>query len=256
MRFKEFGDRQNPVVVLIHGGFVSWKMWLPQIDAFSKAYYVVVPVLDGHDETGNTNFHSIEKAADELIRYLEKHFQGNIFALCGVSLGGAIAAHTLLQNRIEVKKVIIDGAPVAKTNKIFSFTMKIFLRRLFKKIRGGDNIYRRTFRFFPEAVADDAFHICRRMSDETVENIHRACYAYSLPGPGALNTNTESAYWYGSKEAFICKRMAKQMSKAVKNTRTESFKGYRHGELCIGNPDLYIKKALEFFEHRHKIRRE
>ncbi|MCR6112010.1 alpha/beta hydrolase [Bacillus sp. A301a_S52] len=246
MRFEKFGDKSNPVIFLIHGGFVSWKMWLPHIKVFSKTYYVIVPVLDGHDEESDASFHSIEEAADKLIGYIENYHEARIFALCGVSLGGAIAAHILVQKRIIVEKAIIDGAPVAKTNKILYFTTTLLMRRLFKKMRAGENIYRKKFSFYPEGIADHAFHICRRMSDETMKNVQRSCHNHSIPQ--ALDINTKIAYWYGSKEAFICKRMAKQMVKAVKNTRIDVFQGYGHGELCIGNPDLHIEKTREFFK--------
>ncbi|UTR15889.1 alpha/beta hydrolase [Salipaludibacillus sp. LMS25] len=246
MRFEKFGDKNNPVLFLIHGGFVSWKMWFPQINAFSKTYYVVVPVLDGHDEESDASFHSIEKVADKLIRYIETHHKARIFALCGVSLGGAIAVHILGQKRIMVEKAIIDGAPVAKTNRILYLTTTLLIRRLLKKMRGGENIYRKKFSFYPDEIADHALHICRRMSDETVKNVQLACHNHSIPQ--VLDINTKLAYWYGSKEAFVCKRMAKQMAKAVKDTRVEIFQGYGHAELCIGNPDLHIERARAFFK--------
>jgi len=37
-------------------------MWKPQIEFLSKDYFVIVPVLDGHDTENNSTFTTIEKA--------------------------------------------------------------------------------------------------------------------------------------------------------------------------------------------------
>jgi pimeloyl-ACP methyl ester carboxylesterase len=50
MIFEKFGDKNMPVIILLHGGGLSWWSWKYQIEAFQKYYYVVTPIIDGHGE--------------------------------------------------------------------------------------------------------------------------------------------------------------------------------------------------------------
>ncbi|UJW58952.1 hypothetical protein HXZ66_16860 [Bacillus sp. A116_S68] len=74
----------------------------------------------------------------------------------------------------------------------------------------------------------------------------------SLP-PAIKNTKTRITYWYGSKEAFFLKKSAEAISKILPSTQVKVFQGFDHGELCIGNPELYIQKSLAFFKEEAKI---
>ncbi|MCB2340407.1 alpha/beta fold hydrolase [Clostridium estertheticum] len=61
MLFREFGNKNNKAIILIHGYGISWRMWKSQIEVFSKDYFVIVPVLDGHDTGNNSTFTTVEK---------------------------------------------------------------------------------------------------------------------------------------------------------------------------------------------------
>ena len=47
MKFHEFGDKENPHIMLIHGGGNSWWNYLRQAKVLSKEYHVILPTLDG-----------------------------------------------------------------------------------------------------------------------------------------------------------------------------------------------------------------
>ena len=47
---------------------------MPQIEFFSKDYFVKVPILDGHDINNNSTFTTIEKASDDIIYYTIKNY--------------------------------------------------------------------------------------------------------------------------------------------------------------------------------------
>ncbi|PKM53625.1 MAG: hypothetical protein CVU98_14075 [Firmicutes bacterium HGW-Firmicutes-3] len=77
MLFNEFGNKQNKAIILIHGYGISWRMWKPQIDVLSNDYFVIVPVLDGHDIENKSTFTTVEKAAADISDYVYKHM-GNM----------------------------------------------------------------------------------------------------------------------------------------------------------------------------------
>jgi pimeloyl-ACP methyl ester carboxylesterase len=249
MRYLTFGEKKKPVVVLIHGYGISWRMWLPQIESFRHSYFVVVPVLDGHDEENESDFISVERSAKAIINYIENMFHSNIFAICGTSLGATITVEILAQNKINVEKAIIDGGPLVPMNKVMlSLATKIRLRQN-KRMRNGNRqmVKRMRKMFYPKLMAEEVFNTCARMSDTTCKNVQSSAFTYRL-SPAIKNTKTKITYWYGSKETFFLKKSAEAISKILPSTQVKVFQGFDHGELCIGHPELYIQKSLSFFK--------
>jgi proline-specific peptidase len=78
--------------VFIHGGWVSHKMWKPQVDYFSNNFKVITYDVRGHGNTGGSlkKKYSIELFADDLAAFLEALEIKNP-VVCGLSMGGMIA---------------------------------------------------------------------------------------------------------------------------------------------------------------------
>ena len=66
MKFLEFGNSENKKIMLIHGFQVPWQVWKPQIDFFSQKYYVIVPILDGHNPIEKVRLHLYKKRQRKL----------------------------------------------------------------------------------------------------------------------------------------------------------------------------------------------
>lgn len=49
MKFHTIGDPKNPIVLMIHAMFMDNKMFSELSDALKENYYLVLPVLSGHD---------------------------------------------------------------------------------------------------------------------------------------------------------------------------------------------------------------
>ena len=50
MKFHEFGDKNLPSILLIHGGGSSWWNYLRQARILSEEYRIILPTLNGHGE--------------------------------------------------------------------------------------------------------------------------------------------------------------------------------------------------------------
>ena len=87
MRFIEYGYNKNKILIFINGTLMPWQMWTPQIQYFSKDYFVIVPVLDGHDTETKSIFTTVEKAATDIEDYCIVNYGRNIYAVCGSSMG-------------------------------------------------------------------------------------------------------------------------------------------------------------------------
>ncbi len=78
MLIKEFGSKNNPTIILIHGGGLSWWSLKPVIEQLKEKYHVVTPIIDGHGEDFSNPFVSIEETAKQLITYINKYHEVTI----------------------------------------------------------------------------------------------------------------------------------------------------------------------------------
>ena len=66
MNFYEFGDENNPIMVLIHGVIQPWDSMMEEIEYFRVDYHVYAVELDGHTQNQPTEFKSLEAEAKEI----------------------------------------------------------------------------------------------------------------------------------------------------------------------------------------------
>ena len=95
MIFHEFGDKNFPDILLIHGGGNSWWNYLRQARMLSDKYHVILPTLDGHGEEYQKEYISTENSAKQILEYIKNNCDRKLFAIGGVSLGGQIAIELL-----------------------------------------------------------------------------------------------------------------------------------------------------------------
>ena len=107
----EFGQQNPDVVMLLHGGGLSWWNYREAAKRLAERYHVVLPVLDGHADS-DAPFTSIEDNAARLISYIDAHFGGQVLVLGGLSLGGQIAVEMLSQRKDVCRYALIESALV------------------------------------------------------------------------------------------------------------------------------------------------
>ncbi len=96
MIFNEIGNKTSPTIILLHGGGLSDWSWQNAVKMLESDYHIVTPIIDGHGEAGKETFVSIEHSAVELIEYIEKQFDGKVFAIGGLSIGRFAAVLIIL----------------------------------------------------------------------------------------------------------------------------------------------------------------
>ena len=94
----EYGQQNPNVIILLHGGGLSWWNYREEAKLLEKDYHVILPVLDGHAGS-DAPFSTIEENAARLISYIETHFGGRVLAVGGLSLGGQVAVEMLSQRK-------------------------------------------------------------------------------------------------------------------------------------------------------------
>jgi pimeloyl-ACP methyl ester carboxylesterase len=118
VHYRDEGDRNKPVLLLIHGVVASlhtWEAWLP---AFASDYRVIRFDVPGFGLTGPP--HNGEYSAERMLKVLDlllDHLDVSKASIVGNSLGGYIAWNYALHKPERVEKlVLIDpaGYPMAK----------------------------------------------------------------------------------------------------------------------------------------------
>ncbi|MFR2209676.1 MAG: alpha/beta fold hydrolase, partial [Streptococcus salivarius] len=136
MKFHEFGDKNLPSILLIHGGGSSWWNYLRQARILSEEYRVILPTLNGHGEEYQLDYVSTEDSALEILDYIKANCGGKLLAIGGVSLGGQIAMELLSLDSEIAEKAIIDGSlciPQPRLAKISIFLVSLFGKLMFNK---------------------------------------------------------------------------------------------------------------------------
>lgn len=236
MRVIEYGENNLQVIMLLHGGGLSWWNYR-EAAAQLNGYHVVLPVLDGHADS-DVPFTSIEDNANELIDYIDKHFDGSILAIGGLSLGGQILVEMLSQRDCICQYAIIESAltiPMPVTNALIApmldmsyelIRKKWFARMQFDTLKIKSNLFEDYYRDTCKITKQDMICFMRSNSAFCIK-------------PGLSNTKAKTLVIAGSKEQSIMTRSAELLHEAIPNSKLRILNGYSHGDLSINHPKEY-----------------
>ena len=105
----EFGIKNEEVIILLHGGGLSWWNYTDEIELLKNQFHIILPALDGHSGS-DADHTSIEDNAARIIKYIDEKFDGQVLMICGLSLGGQILLEILSQRKDICKFAIIESA--------------------------------------------------------------------------------------------------------------------------------------------------
>lgn len=111
MKIHEFGDKSDPVILLLPGTMCYWKgNFGGVIDNLSKDFLVAAVSYTGFDETDTENYHSVTDEVKKIEQYIIEHYHGTILAAYGCSLGGSFVAHLAARHNVHMKYGIIGSS--------------------------------------------------------------------------------------------------------------------------------------------------
>lgn len=248
MRFHVFGADSNPLMILIHGVLTPWQIWQEQIDYFQKDFCVIVPALDGHVEEEASEFVSVEDEANKISEYVTEHYGRDIDALCGLSMGGAIAYIIFERGKFNIKNLVIDGGPLAPIGKLPTWVMIKSYQSIIHKSKNRDSKTLESFKknFLPESYLPMFLKFADTMTDSTIENMIQTVTNTNISKTPVTN-NTKILYLHGTKgNEVISKKAAYRMKGVYSQTEIKCFEGYAHAELAICHKDEWIRVVCEF----------
>ena len=215
MKYFEFGQEHSELMVMLHGGGVSYLGMLPTAKKLAERYHVVLVAYDGFNPgEPETEFVSPMDEARRLGDYVVEHYGGKIDILYGISYGCRVLMEVLADKHLTVTTTIADGMGLRDYPNIKSKWGKdvycFFFTGLFYAVMGHPGPRRKRF--------------LAKISGRTLEEAERILYGratwkswrnqdYYLIGKKtdySLFAKTDMHLWYGIKGS-VDKKLSKNL---------------------------------------------
>ena len=240
MIFKEFGNDNKDIIILLHGGGLSWWNYKNEIELLKSKYHIILPILNGHAGS-DKSFISIEDNADEIINFIDEKFNGKIKLIGGLSLGGQILLEILSKRNDICEYALIESAnviPSEFTNKlispIFSSSYGLIKNKTFSKLQFNSlHIKKELF--------DDYYKDTCLIKKEDMISFLKASTTYKLK-ESINNIKTKTFIYIGDKENKSIKDSADIINKTIPNSTKIILTNLYHGEFSLNNPILYVQE--------------
>ena len=197
MVVKEYGKTNKDTIILLHGGGLSWWNYEEVVELLKDEYHIILPILDGHAGSDN-DFTNIEDNADEIIKYIDDNYDGNVKLIGGLSLGGQILLDILSKRDNICEYAIIESALVYSmkvTNKLITPSIKIsysliskkwFSKLQFKSLKIKESLFDKYYNDSSKISMRNMITFLKSNSNYCKENLQ--------------NIKTKSLVFVGSKE--------------------------------------------------------
>ena len=243
MHYVEFGKENNNIILLLHGGGLSWWNYEDVAKSLQKDYHVILPILDGHAKSEKP-FTTIEDNADEIIAFIDAHLGGSVFLIGGLSLGGQILLEILSQRNDICKYAIIESALVIPSKRMYSMIKpafgscygliqyKWFSKLQFKSLKIKSDLF------------DHYFKDTCAISKKDMIAFLQANSLYSLKE--SIKKCTAKVYVFvGGKEKNAMQKSAKVIHQALQESVLHVLPELYHGEFSINKGIDYANKIRE-----------
>ncbi len=245
MIVKEYGKSNKDIIMLLHGGGLSWWNYEEVSEILKSNYHVILPILDGHSGS-DRDFTSIESNANEIIEYIDNNYNGNVKLIGGLSLGAQILLDILSKRDNICEYAIIESAlvcPMKMTNKLTESSInmsyglinkKWFSKLQFKSLKIKEELFDKYYIDSSNITKDNMTSFLKANSNYHLKNIK--------------TNKSKSIVIVGSKERPIMIKSAKIIHDELINSELEILSGYYHGDLSINRPNEYAEKVKKLIK--------
>ena len=246
MNYIEYGKKNSNVIILLHGGGLSWWNYKEVAEILQKNYHVILPILDGHAGS-DKQFTTIEDNASEIIEFINNQFGGSVFMMGGLSLGGQILLEVLSQNKDICKYAIVESALVIPSKFLYSMIKPVFgscyglirykwfSKLQFKSLKIKHELFEDYFR---DTCAISKSNMIAFLQENSVYSL-KECI---------IECTSNVHIFIGEKENQAMRKSATIIDKKLKNSVLQVLPNMYHGEFSINHAEYYVNKILEIVE--------
>ena len=248
LNYVEYGKENSDVMILLHGGGLSWWNYKEAAEILQTDYHVILPILDGHAGS-DQQFTTIEDNASEIIEFIDSQFGGSVLLIGGLSLGGQILLEILSQRKDICQYAIVESALVIPSKFTYSMIKPVFgscyglikyrwfSKLQFKSLRIKPNLFDEYYKDTCAITKRDMIAFLQENSDYSIK-----------AGIGECKAIVQ--IFVGEKENHLMKESAKIIHDKLKDSDIQVLPNMYHGEFSINYAGDYVKRILEIVKHR------
>ena len=243
MNYVEYGKENSDIIILLHGGGLSWWNYKEIAEILQTDYHVILPILDGHAGS-DKQFTTIANNASEVIEFINNKLDGSVLMIGGLSLGGQILLEILSQRKDICKYAIVESALVIPSKFAYSMIKsafgscyglikyKWFAKLQFKSLRIKPNLFEEYYKDTCAISKDDMIAFLQENSVYSLKESIGRCEA-------------SVHIFVGEKENHAMKKSAKIIHEKLQNSLVQILPKLYHGEFSINHGKYYASKIRE-----------
>lgn len=247
MHYMEYGKEHKEVIILLHGGGLSWWNYREVGAKLSSDYHVFLPILDGHAES-SCDFTNIEENAARIIAFIDEQFGGSVLLIGGLSLGGQIVLEILSQRKDICQYALIESALVVPSKFTYAMIKPAFgsCHGLIKH-RWFSKLQFRSLRM-PQALFEDYYRDTCSISKSNMIAFLEANALYCIK-PSIADCSAKAYVFVGEKEHNAMRKSARIINDALSESTLQILPGMYHGAFSINHADNYAGTVREIVKN-------
>ena len=241
MKYRTFGDKSHPSLLLLPGLGVSYELFLPLIERLKDKRFIVAVEVDGFILGEYTEFTSIDEEAAVTNAYVKEQLSGRLDCAYGLSMGGKILSRMMERREIDIAHAILDAAPLLPLPKWSVNPIRYYQSANVWTCYHWTGFWKWLFHshYFDVLLAE-----CKKVwpygKGKAVRDGYKDVYTHKLESIHGADIH----YWYGTKEAFVAKPQAEHLLKLCPDAHVEVFPKMNHGQFLIDHPDEVANRIL------------
>ena len=237
MKFKEYGKKGSPVVVLIHGEYASSWNFEEEALLLSDHFHVILPQWGFDNE-----FESIHQSSQEVIDYIEKKHYGRISILAGTGMGGQIVLDILAENPFICSDCILESVPVnINKNGTISTSLSYVISKIPFMLR-----LKACRLHIPGEKYEEFCYDQKREKYETYKKKMQEKNTYQIPK--LYRVQAKTLILVGESEKKMYKKSAQALYRKIIDSELETTKTHISGEFSRNHTQYYIVRLLKLYQ--------
>ncbi|WP_210468742.1 alpha/beta fold hydrolase [Sporosarcina sp. 6E9] len=234
--YREYGDKNAPLMVFLHGGGVSSWMWDKQIQYFSN-YHCMTIDLPEHGASKHTENFTIQFSAEKINELIEEIANGKKVIVIGFSLGAQIAIQMLSINPSLIDYAFINSALV-RPNSILRKMIKPSIKLTYPlvKVRSFSKLQAKTL-FIDEEYFETYYRESTQMKSDTLIRILEENMSFEIPND-FKKVESKILVTVGEKEKSVMKNSAIEIVSSNSSCTGIIIPNAGHG-ISLANPDFF-----------------
>lgn len=241
LHYLEYGDKNAPLMVFLHGGGVSSWMWDKQIQYFGHYHCITIDLPEQGKSNDTENF-SIQLSAEIINDLIEKIANGKKVIVIGFSLGAQIIIQMLSMNPNLVNYAFINSALV-RPNSFVKKMIRPSIKLTFPLVKNKSfsKLQAKTL-YVGEEYFETYYKESSQMKSDTLIRILEENMSFKIP-KDFNKANGKILVTVGEKEKAVMKKSAKDIISCNSNCIGGIIPNVGHG-ISLENPD-YFNQMIE-----------